>query len=112
MSENKTCLGYPNSCNNVIDYEWHNLCDECYEKFEELKEEFQNELHDNKAFRYGLYKRPLTPIERKESGLPKGSWVLTDKGNIKAKQLFKEMFPEWADYESHSGLIDMRDLEV
>lgn len=110
MSDNKICLGYPNHCKAIIDYKWHNLCDECHEKFEELKEEFQDKLHDNKEFRFGLHKRPLTPIEREESGLPKGSWVLTNKGNIKAEKLFKEMFPSWADYESDSGLIDMCDL--
>lgn len=109
MKENKVCLGYPNSCNTVIDYEWHILCDVCYERFEELKEEFINEIHDNKKFRYGLHKRPLTPYEREETNLPKGSWVLTDKGNLKAEQLFKQMFPDWADFENHSGLMDMCD---
>jgi hypothetical protein len=69
------------------------LCDNWYDNFKDLQEEFQDKLND-KSFRYE-HKRPLTPLEDKT--ITKGSYVLTDKDI--ANELFKEMFPSWADYD-------------
>jgi len=65
-------------------------------------EQFADEiLGDHKLFRYGIDKRPALPHEREEYGT---GWILTDRGTLKARKLFAEMFPG-CDFEKDSGLI-------
>ncbi len=65
-------------------------------------EDFTEEiLNDHKLFRYGVDKRPVLPHERDEYGC---AWILTDRGSLRARKLFEEMFPGY-DFEKDSGII-------
>ncbi len=70
---------------------------------DKIREKFLEIISDSDIYRYGKEKRPSLPHEIEDTGC--GCWILTDAGTIKARKLFKDMFPEDSCYEKDSGLI-------